>query len=318
MTNWGRWGRDDERGAANLLNPAAVLAAAAEVRTGEVLRLAAPIVGGRGFGLVGRPDPVHLMLRDGGDYVAGLPERGGFGFADDMLTLPTHGVSHMDALSHVWRDGLMYNGNPASSVTSRGARKLGIEKIPPIVTRGVFVDAAPGGARTAADPIRIGELQTLLAEAGADLRAGDALLVRTGWLSASRTGEADASAWGGLHFDCGAWLAERQVVVIGADNPGVEVFPSGDPGCQVPMHLELIRGHGVLFSELLDLEPLATARRATFLFVVAPLPLVGGVGSPVVPVAILLRERHETRDRRGSLPRACHVPHVCARPRGIG
>ena len=68
MTNWGRWGDDDERGAANLLDPSAVLAAAAEIRTGEVLRLAAPIVGGRGFGLVGRPDPVHLMLRDGGDY----------------------------------------------------------------------------------------------------------------------------------------------------------------------------------------------------------------------------------------------------------
>ena len=65
MTNWGRWGNDDERGAANLLDPSAVLAAAAEIRTGEVLRLAAPIVGGRGFGLVGRPDPVHLMLRDG-------------------------------------------------------------------------------------------------------------------------------------------------------------------------------------------------------------------------------------------------------------
>ena len=87
--------------------------------------------------------------------------------------------------------------------------------------------------------------------------------------------------------DCGAWLAERQVVLVGADNPGVEAFPSGDPSCQVPMHLELIRGHGVLFSELLDLEPLAAAGRATFLFVVAPLPLVGGVGSPVVPVAIL-------------------------------
>jgi kynurenine formamidase len=293
MTNWGRWGDDDERGAANLLAPAAVLAATAEVRTGEVLRLAAPIVGGRGFGLVGRPDPVHLMLRDGGDYAAGLPERGGFGFADDILTVPTHGVSHMDALSHVWRDGLMYNGIPASSVTSRGARKLGVEKIPPIVTRGVFVDAAHSvdaahrGARTPADPIRVGELQSLLSDARVELRAGDALLVRTGWLSASRAGEADASAWGGLHFDCGAWLAERQVVLVGADNPGVEAFPSGDPSCQVPMHLELIRGHGVLFSELLDLEPLAAAGRATFLFVVAPLPLVGGVGSPVVPIAIL-------------------------------
>jgi kynurenine formamidase len=297
MTNWGRWGDDDERGAANLLDPAAVLAATAEVRTGEVLRLAAPIAGGHGFGLVGRPDPVHLMLRDGGDYAAGLPERGGFGFADDILTVPTHGVSHMDALSHVWRDGLMYNGVLASSVTSRGARKLGIEKIPPIVTRGVFVDAAPSvgkhgvgeheGVRTPADPVHVGELQSLLADAGVELRAGDALLVRTGWLSASRAGEADASAWGGLHFDCGPWLAERQVVLVGADNPGVEAFPSGDPACQVPLHLELIRGHGVLFSELLDLESLATAGRATFLFVVAPLPLVGGVGSPVVPVAIL-------------------------------
>lgn len=287
MTNWGRWGSDDERGATNLLGAAAVLGAVAEVRTGEVLPLAAPITGGRGFGLVGRPDPVHLMLRDGGDYAAGLPERGGFGFADDVLTVPTHGVSHLDALSHVWRDGLMYNGIASTSVTSRGARRLGIEKIPPVVTRGVFVDAARGGGRAAADPVRLGELQSLLAEAGVDLRPGDALLVRTGWLSASRAGAAGASAWCGLHFDCGPWLAERQVVLVGADNPGVEAFPSGDADCQVPMHLELIRDHGILLAELLDLEALAAAGRATFLFVVAPLPLTGGVGSPVAPVAIL-------------------------------
>lgn len=287
MTNWGRWGEDDERGAANLLDQEAVLAAAAEVRTGEVLPLAAPITGGRGFGLVGRPDPVHLMLRDGGDYAAGLPERGGFGFADDILTLPTHGVSHMDALSHVWRDGLMYNGVPATAVTSRGARKLGIEKIPPIVTRGVFVDAARDRMRIPDDPIRAAELASLLDAAGVELRAGDALLVRTGWLAAARAGAADATVWGGLHVDCGPWLAERQVTLVGADNPGVEAFPSGDPDCQVPMHLELIRGHGVLFNELLDLEALAVTGRATFLFVVAPLPIAGGVGSPIAPVAIL-------------------------------
>jgi kynurenine formamidase len=287
MTNWGRWGDDDERGAANLLDAAVVLGAVTEVRSGEVLRLAAPITGGRGFKLVGRPDPVHLMLRDGGDYAAGLPERGGFGFADDLLTVPTHGVSHLDALSHVWRDGLMYNGISSDNVTSRGARKLGIEKIPPVVTRGVFVDAARSGPRTADDPVRVDELKSLVSAAGVELRAGDALLVRTGWLAAARAGEADATAWGGLHFDCGAWLAEREVVLVGADNPGVEAFPSGDPGCQVPLHVELIRGHGVLLGELLDLEPLVAAGRATFLFVVAPLPLVGGVGSPVVPVAIL-------------------------------
>jgi kynurenine formamidase len=287
MTNWGRWGEADEQGAANLLGTETVLSAVAEVRTGEVLRLAAPIVGGRGFGLVGRPDPVHLMIRDGGDYAAGLPERGGFGFADDMLTVPTHGVTHLDALSHVWREGLMYNGVPAGNVTSRGARKLGIEKIPPIVTRGVFVDAARPGTRTAAEPVHLGELRSLLDDAEVELRAGDALLVRTGWLAAAHAGRADASAWGGLHFDCGAWLAQQDVALVGADNPGVEAFPSGDPDCQVPMHLELIRGHGILLGELLDLEPLAAAGRATFLFAVAPLPLVGGVGSPAVPLAIL-------------------------------
>jgi kynurenine formamidase len=287
MTSWGRWGQRDEQGATNLLSAETVLEAIAEVRTGEVLRLAAPIAGGHGFGLVGRPDPVHLMIRDGGDYAAGLPERGGFGFADDMLTVPTHGVTHLDALSHVWCEGLMYNGIPATSVTSRGARRLGIEKIPPIVTRGVFVDAAEQGMRTAAEPIHVGELRSLLEAAEVELRAGDALLMRTGWLAAAQTGQTDASAWGGLHFDCGPWLAKRDVVLVGADNPGVEAFPSGDPDCQVPMHLELIRGHGVLLSEFLDLELLAAAGRATFLFTIAALPLVGGVGSPVVPLAIL-------------------------------
>ncbi|MET7992192.1 cyclase family protein [Amycolatopsis sp. NPDC005232] len=283
MTGWGRWGADDERGATNLLDAPNVLSAVTEVRTGEVVRLAAPIRGGHGFGLVGRPDPLHLMVRDGGDYAAGLPERGGFGFADDILTVPTHGVSHVDALSHVWQDGLLYNGFPSSYVTSQGARKLGIEKIPPVVTRGVFVDAAASRPRTPDDPVHVEELQALLAANGVELRTGDALLVRTGWL-ASGLG---ASTWGGLHSDCAAWLAGRDVVLVGADNPGVEVFPSGVDDCQVPLHIELVRGHGILFAELLDLEPLAAAGRATFLFVLAPLPLVGGVGSPVVPVAIL-------------------------------
>jgi hypothetical protein len=87
VTNWGRWGGDDEKGAANQLVPEVVTNAIAEVRTGEVLALAAPIVGGRGFGVPNRLPPTHVMTRDGGDYAAGLAERGGYGFADDMLTV---------------------------------------------------------------------------------------------------------------------------------------------------------------------------------------------------------------------------------------
>jgi len=287
MPSSSRWGAQDERGALNLLGPGDVISAAQEIRTGQILSLAAPIVGGKGYGLVGRPDPVHLMMRDGGDYAAGRPERSGFGFADDVLTVPTHGVTHLDALSHVWRGGQMYNGFSANCVTSRGASRLGIENVSPIVTRGVFVDCAPGGVRQPSDPVHLDELRSLLADASVELRAGDAVLIRTGWVEAATRGEADAGTWPGLDRDCGPWLAERDIVLAGADNPGVEAFPSSDPDCQVPLHIELLRGHGIYLAELMNLRELAAAGRATFMLVVAPLPLVGGVGSPVVPVAVL-------------------------------
>ena len=289
MHEWGRWGPDDELGALNLLGPASVRRGLAAVRDGTVVPLAAPIVSGRGFGVAGRPDPAHYMLRDGGDYAAGLPERAGFGFADDVITVPAHGVTHVDALAHVWRDGQMYNGLPSSAVTSRGARRLGVDKMRPVVARGVLADCAPDGDRDPADRIGAGELADVVA--GTGLEAGDVLLVRTGWLGAFGAGRADAAAWPGLDRDCGPWLAERDVVLVGADNVGVEAFPSGDPDCQVPLHVDLLRGHGVYLAELMDLDALAsalaTAGRAEFLFVLAPLPFVGAVGSPVAPVAVL-------------------------------
>jgi len=128
---WGRWGVDDEAGAANYVDAEAVRRGIASVRTGTTVSLAVPIRDGVGFGLVGRANPTHHMLRTGGDYAAGLPERGGFGFADDIISLPTHSMTHVDALSHVWRDRLMYNGFSSDHVTSRGARRLGIDKMPP-------------------------------------------------------------------------------------------------------------------------------------------------------------------------------------------
>jgi len=287
LPSWGRWGAQDERGALNLLGPDDVISAAREIRTGQILSLAAPIAGGKGYGLVGRANPAHFMVRDGGDYAAGRPERAGFGFADDVLSVPTHGVTHLDALAHIWRGGQMYNGFSANSVTSRGAARLGIENVSPIITRGVFVDCAPGTARRPSEPVHLDELKSLLADASVELRAGDALLIRTGWMEAAADGQADATAWPGLDRDCGPWLADQDIVLAGADNPGVEAFPSSDPDCQVPMHVELLRGHGIYLAELMNLGELAAADRATFMFVVAPLPLVGGVGSPVVPIAVL-------------------------------
>jgi kynurenine formamidase len=130
-------------------------------------------------------------------------------------------------------------------------------------------------------------LRRLIVNISVELEPGDALLIRTGWLAAWRAGQADASAWPGLDPDCAEFLAERQVALIGADNLGVEVFPSPDPDCQVPLHVNLLRGHGIYFCELLDLDELAAAKRPTFLLAIAPLPIIGAVGGPVSPIAVV-------------------------------
>ncbi|WP_218041273.1 cyclase family protein [Acrocarpospora macrocephala] len=282
VTSWGRWGADDELGAMNQVAAEQVLAGLAEAVTGRVVSLATPIRNNQGFGLVGRRPAAHYMVRSGADYAAGLPERAGFGYADDVIAMPTQGATHVDALAHVWRDHTMYNGFSAREVTGRGARRLGIDKMPPLVTRGVVVDASAHR-----EPVRAERLQQLLHAQDVRLRPGDALLVRTGWLAAALRGDADGTRWPGLHPDCGDLLAGAGITLIGADNPGVEAFPSPDPACQVPLHVQLLRDHGIYFSELMALDELCAARRPTFLFVLAPLPLVGAVGSPVSPVAVL-------------------------------
>jgi kynurenine formamidase len=203
--------------------------------------------------------------------------------------IATHGGTHVDALSHVWQDGVMYNGFAASKVSSAGAEVCGIEKAGPMVTRGVLVDLVPEG-RSCLEPgeaIGVDRLTGAVAASGVEPEPGDALLVRTGWTEAWLREEAPADRWPGLDRDCAEWIAERDVAVVGADNIAVEVFPSSVAECQVPLHIALLRDRGIYFCELLMLERLASRGRADFLFVIAPLPLVGAVGSPVNPLAVL-------------------------------
>jgi kynurenine formamidase len=287
--SWGRWGADDQRGAANLITPDAVRRGLAAARTGQTLGLAWPFRAGEASPAVGRAPMQHFMVRDGCDYAGGRPERGGFGFADDFVGLATHGGTHIDALSHVFQDELMYNGHPARAVNSRGAGVCGIEVVGPLVTRGIFVDLVPPGEQSLASGSLVGveRLADAVAGTGVQPLSGDALLIRTGWAEAWRAGDAPGDSWPGLDRDCADWIIEQELALIGADNIAVEAFPSSDPACQVPLHIALLRGHGIYFCELLNLAELAAAGRCEFLLVLAPLPLVGAVGSPVNPVAVL-------------------------------
>lgn len=301
--NWERWGEKDERGAANLLTPEVVLAALAAVREGRVLSLAMPIRGATSNGgasrvphLAGRPLPQHFMGMDGGDYAAGARKvKGVLEIADDALVVSPHGTTtHIDALSHVWRDGKLYNGHPADRVRSYGAMRCGIEKLGPIVTRGVLLDVAGHlGTDHVAPETVIDEriLRACAESAGVEPRAGDVVLIRTGWPRVFAESPARyQGAQPGIDYSAGRWLVDRDVVAIGCDNAAVGAI--GEDGgfagvVEEDIHLLTLWERGVHLVEMLWLEELSAAGSPEFLFVAAPLPIEGGTASPLNPVAVI-------------------------------
>jgi len=289
FSNWGRWGDGDESGAGNHITPASILSALRLPQTGEVVPLS-QVVGDRRSPRNG-PPPQHFMLNDAGDYLAGAKAPSGFQAAADHISLATHGaVTHLDALGHVWYDDTLYNGYSQVAVRSSGLRKLGIEKAPSFLTRGVLVDVAahkgvdhlPAGYEiTAAD------IADTLAASGVTLQAGDAVLIRTGWITVWESAETPYHGdRPGIGLDASEYLARADVALVGADNSGVEVLPWA-PGTVCPVHQFLIRDCGIYLLEFLDLEALSTTGRAEFLFVASPLRIRGATGSPIAPVAVL-------------------------------
>lgn len=285
---WGRWGAEDEVGAPNLIGAEQVRLAASLVRTGRVISLAQPI-SERTRVPAHRPGVMHFMGRDGGDYAAGAKRPGGFQFAEDTLVLPLHLGTHIDALCHAWCDDHLYNGFPGATVRSTtGALRCGMEKMPPLVTRGVLLDVVRLRGKPAAPGETIGhaELEAAARLAEVMLQAGDAVLIRTGWLESQASREVDFNAEPGIDVDAALWLASSDVALVGADNFAIEVLPFPS-GTVFPVHQRLIRDHGIPLLEGMVLRPLAEAGARAFLFVTTPLPVVGGTGSPVAPVAVL-------------------------------
>jgi len=288
--NWGRWGADDEAGALNLVTPEVTRRALGLVRSGRTLSLTQPL-GPATPGPPHRQAPARFMDRDAGDYALGARTPGGFRFAEDTVQFATHSGTHLDALAHAWSGEELFNGHPqAGTRSTRGAARLGADKLVPVLTRGVLVDvvAATGGPLPPSAPVGVADLERGIRETGVDVEPGDAVLVRTGWME-SRGGAGDYFAdEPGITEDAARWLAEHDVAVVGADNYAVEQ-QSATPG--FPAHLVLLHQHGVPLLENVVLAELAGALadggRSTFALLLAPIPLVGSTGSPVAPVAVL-------------------------------
>ena len=277
----------EERGALARNGPEQVRAALALSRAGRVIELGLPLgprtpVPGHRHGLV------RFMNRDGGDYAAGARRPGGFQFAEDTVLMPTHVGTHVDALAHVWHDDHIYGGHPQETIRSTtGAQHCGADKLGPIIARGILLDAARERDLEAGDAVGESDLREAAAHAGVDVRPGDVVLVRTGWLG--RTGDSVASYFAGepgIDLSGARWLASAGVALVGVDNFAAEPLPFPE-GQAFPVHQLLLRDHGIPLLEGVVLDELASLSDGAFTFIALPLALVGCTASPVAPVAVL-------------------------------
>jgi len=288
--NWGRWGDDDERGTLNLLTPEAVLAATQVCRTGKVYSLALPIQreGVPIFDYRGAPQRLSLTSNTDNDRYEefGAPE--GLGSNEDVLVLASHSITHMDALSHVFAEGKMYNDFGAEEfTTAKGAQHLDVAQTASFAGRGVLLDLPRHQGVDWLEPgqvIDAAQLEACRDAQGSELRSGDILLVRTGWLDRFATG-VEGYAQPGLGKDAVSFVDDHDISVVGADNAAIECIPFDD-GEFLSVHIELLVNRGVTLLEHLFLAELAADGCHEFLLTVGGLKVTGAAGSPINPIAI--------------------------------
>jgi kynurenine formamidase len=302
LSNWNRWGPDDRLGTLNHITDDKRAAAAQTVRVGTSVSCAwdidmEPMEGAHvapqrwmyrtGLGFSDEPAPRPPRMRDGC-----------MGTASEFISMVFHGrtITHLDALSHVFWEGRMYNGLPSSFVTDRdGATVYDVRTASTgIHSRGVLLDIARVRGVDALEPgesVFPEDLDAAEAAQGVRVGAGDVLIVRTGdgRLRREKRWQPSARGQAGLHAACLPWLYERSVAVLASDGPQ-DVNPSGYPGIYLPVHAVAIVAMGMWLVDNCQLEDLAQTcdrlSRWEFMFTINPLRLTGVTGGPVNPVAL--------------------------------
>jgi len=303
LSNWGRWGADDQAGTINLITPAKRKAAAALVHDGVTVSASLDAD-------LPKEGPTSGPL-PGGPRVEGVPRttwtltskppgpepKPKASYVVDTIAVAYHGneTTHMDALSHVYYKGQIYNGFPQTSFTDRGAGKDDVMAFKNgIFTRGVLFDIprlknVPYlGDEEAIYPE---DLEAWEKKAGFRVESGDAMLVRTGrWLRVKEKGPLDLNKQApGLYASCLKWMKERGVALLGSDVVQ-DVRPSGVEGVNQPIHQVALRSMGTPLIDNCELEALAQAaaqrHRWAFLLTINPLRVPGATGGPVNPIVV--------------------------------
>jgi kynurenine formamidase len=280
-----RWGADDQRGAANRLTPAKALEAGALITKGSVYQLGhvyepgMPMFGTR-----------HYSIRIPQAFA--MPGKNQAVYHDEVISGELGQIgTQFDGLGHLGMGDLFYNGNRRSEFAqAEGLTKLGIENVGAIVTRGVLIDVArfkgveqlPGTYE-----ITVADLKGALQKQNVQIRSGDVVLIHTGWSSLWMKDNAKYGASEpGIGVAAAQFLADAEVVVVGADNWGVEVMPNPDASLSAPVHQLLLARNGIYLHENLITAELARDNAYEFMYSFAPLRLKGATGSPGNPIAI--------------------------------
>ena len=286
LSNWGRWGADDQIGTLNNVSPEDVVNAGKLIKKGKVfalgLSLKEPIQSGL-FG--GRWNPIHTMLATGTDAAAGNQDVPSpyLRYADDAINMPCQASTQWDALCHIFLDDKMYNGYDAKLVDARGAKKLGIEHTrDKMAGRGVLLDVARFKGVDSLDDgyaITNADLDACAKQQGVEIRKGDFVIVRTGHQERCLkkkdwSGYAGGDA-PGMAFETCYWIREKDIETNEANQP---------------WHWVVIPAIGISMGEIFYLKELAEDcaqdKVYEFFFAAPPMHLPGAAGSPINPQAI--------------------------------
>lgn len=303
-TNWGKWGPNDQLGAWNYITPDKTAAAAKLIKKGRIFNLAIDLK-------PNQPGWTGRWYRHTFDYILpALDPSGGIGFADDAITMHQQYSTQWDGFPHSFYSGKMYNGYDAAAVTATGTAQLSIHHwADRIATRGILLDIArykgvdnlaKGYVITPEDLDGCAKAQNI------EVRPGDILCIRTGWMKVMmkmawpmRGNEPYERGEPGIGIRVCKWIKDKQIAAVAVDNLGVEAIPFDPEGVKLvsdvgfkgfPVHAELLVHQGVALGEIWNFEKLAEDCKADgiyeFMLIAPPLRIVGGVGSPLSPLAI--------------------------------
>ena len=293
-----KWGAADEAGASNHITPAKVLESMKWVKDGKVYKIGRPyetgmpMFGARVFAL----------------RIPGAPSGGPFGdnklvYNDEFMAGEIGQIgTQFDALGHIGiqlgRNGdqnemHFYNGFTVAEMNgSYGLKKLGVEKLKPIVTRGHLVDIAAlkGAMMDAGQEISLADVRAALAKQNmkeSDIVAGDGIFFNTGWGSLwMKNNDRYNAGEPGIGLEVARWVIEKDLCITGADTWATEVVPNPDKTLAFPVHSELICKHGILNHENMVFDDLIAERKYQFVYMFTPSPIKGATGSNGCPIAL--------------------------------